>query len=112
LFVRILCPFVSPFGPYTLLKIFLSHTLRASSICSDIVHPSQPYMILPDYMAKYTWKHSPSFLPPWEPELSWIWFLPQNKMCLHYKDHLIPAIREIITAYFDNHRKPINTLCG
>jgi hypothetical protein len=46
LFVQILHPFVLLFGPYTLLKIFPSHTLRAYSICPDIVHPSQPYMTI------------------------------------------------------------------
>jgi hypothetical protein len=46
MFVRILHPFVSLFELYTFLKIFLSHTLRASSICSNIVHPSQPYVTI------------------------------------------------------------------
>jgi hypothetical protein len=31
------------FRPYTFLKTFLCHILSISSICSDIVHPSQPY---------------------------------------------------------------------
>jgi hypothetical protein len=46
LFARILLPFVSLFGPYTVLKVFLCHTLRASSTYSDIVQPSQPYMTI------------------------------------------------------------------
>jgi hypothetical protein len=37
---------VSLFGPYIFLKLFLSHILSASSTCSDIVHPSQPYIPL------------------------------------------------------------------
>jgi hypothetical protein len=35
---------VSLFRPYTFLKTFLCHILNTSSPCSDIVHPSQPYM--------------------------------------------------------------------
>jgi hypothetical protein len=59
LYVWNLHPFVPLFGPYTYLKIFLSHTLNASSICLDIVHPSQPYFtigpIIADclYVTKY-----------------------------------------------------------
>jgi hypothetical protein len=46
LFLQIFHSFVSVFRHYPFLKIFLSHSLSSSSICSDIFYPSHPYMTI------------------------------------------------------------------